>query len=140
MIIAIDFDGTCVSHAFPKVGKEIGAPKVLKKLIENGHQLILWTMRSDVKNAPSPEFEGIFTGTYLTDAIDWFEKHNIPLYGIQRTPTQHEWTSSPKAYANLYIDDSALGIPLIFEETEERPYVDWERVEHLLQDLHYIKK
>lgn len=25
MIIAVDFDGTCVTHEFPRVGKEIGA-------------------------------------------------------------------------------------------------------------------
>lgn len=132
MIIAIDFDGTCVSHAFPEVGKEIGAPKVLKKLVDKGHQLILWTMRSDVENVYSPEFEGIFTGTYLTDAINWFKKHDIPLYGIQKNPTQHEWTTSPKAYAHMYIDDAALGIPLLYEVGEKRPYVDWEKVEKML--------
>ena len=47
MEICIDFDGTCVTHDFPKVGKDIGAIPVLKKLIENGHNLILFTMRSD---------------------------------------------------------------------------------------------
>lgn len=141
MIIAIDFDGTCVSHAFPEVGKEIGAPKVLKKLIENGHQLILWTMRSDIEgdSVPSPEFEGLFDGKYLTDAVNWFKKHNIPLYGIQNNPSQYEWTSSPKAYAHLYIDDAALGVPLIFDINERRPYVDWERVENLLKELKYIR-
>lgn len=29
MIIAVDFDGTCVTHEFPKVGEEIGAAPVL---------------------------------------------------------------------------------------------------------------
>ena len=138
MIIAIDFDGTCVTHDFPRVGKEIGAPRVLRKLIENGHQLILWTMRGDVKNVPSPEFEGTFTGTYLTDAVEWFKKHDIPLYGIQSNPTQKEWTDSPKAYAHLYIDDAALGIPLIYKKEESRPYVDWEEVEKLLIEARYI--
>ena len=47
MTINIDFDGTCVTHDFPKVGKSIGAEKVLKRLTDNGHQLILFTMRSD---------------------------------------------------------------------------------------------
>jgi hydroxymethylpyrimidine pyrophosphatase-like HAD family hydrolase len=47
MIIAIDFDGTCVTHEYPKVGREIGASKVLKELVDSGHQLILFTMRSD---------------------------------------------------------------------------------------------
>ena len=51
MIIAIDFDGTCVTHEFPSVGKSIGAEKVLKRLVDNGHQLILFTMRSDRKES-----------------------------------------------------------------------------------------
>ncbi len=25
MIIAIDFDGTCVTHMYPKIGRDIGA-------------------------------------------------------------------------------------------------------------------
>ena len=29
MDILIDFDGTCVAHEFPKVGKDIGAVPVL---------------------------------------------------------------------------------------------------------------
>jgi hypothetical protein len=48
MDILIDFDGTCVAHEFPKVGKDIGAVPVLKALVENGHNLILFTMRSEL--------------------------------------------------------------------------------------------
>ena len=139
MIIAIDFDGTCVSHAFPEVGKEIGSPEVLRKLVDNNHQLILWTMRSDVENVPSPEFDGLFSGKYLTDAVEWFNQNNIPLYGVQTNPTQKEWTTSPKVYAHLYIDDSALGIPLIYDENEDRPYVDWKKIEDWLKEKGYIK-
>lgn len=47
MDIIIDFDGTCVTHEFPEVGKDIGAVSVLKELIKSGHNLILFTMRSD---------------------------------------------------------------------------------------------
>ena len=46
MIICVDFDGTCVTHDYPRIGSEIGAIPVLKKLVEKGHQLILWTIRS----------------------------------------------------------------------------------------------
>lgn len=113
MIIAVDFDGTCVTHEFPEVGGDIGAVPVLKRLTDEGHKLILWTMRS---------------GPTLTDATDWFAENGIPLYGVQRNPSQDEWTSSPKAYAQLYIDDAALGCPLVFP-CGERPYVDWEAVE-----------
>lgn len=140
MIIAIDFDGTCVTHEFPRVGRDIGAPRVLRRLIEAGHQLILFTMRSDLEPAfwkkevdqDNPEIVKI-SGKYLTDAVDWFAENNIPLYGIQLNPTQAKWTTSNKCYAQLYIDDAALGCPLVREEGF-RPYVDWMDVEVILED------
>lgn len=134
MTIAIDFDGTCVTHMFPKVGSDIGAQKVLKRLVENKHHLILYTMRSDVTDPQSddPLIVSI-AGQYLSDAIQWFEKNEIPLYGIQSNPTQSQWTTSPKCYAELYIDDAALGVPLI-EPANSRPYVDWFAVEQLLTE------
>lgn len=133
IVIAVDFDGTCVSHEFPLVGREIGAPRVLKRIVAAGARLILWTMRSDVEN-PSSDHPEITPqgGPYLTEAIQWFEKHEIPLYGIQRNPTQDRWTHSPKAYANIYIDDAALGCPLKIEVLGERPFVDWDKVEEML--------
>lgn len=135
MTINIDFDGTVVSHEFPLVGKEIGAVPVLRKLIKNGHKLILFTMRSDIENPKSDDPKIIpVGGQYLTDALMWFQKYNIPLYGVQTNPTQHTWTKSPKSYANLMIDDSALGCPLKVDlSVSERPFVDWKKVEKLLK-------
>lgn len=138
--IAIDFDGTCVSHEFPHIGKDIGAAKVLKMITDKGHKLILFTMRSDMSdvNSDDPEILCV-SGNHLTDAVNWFKERNIPLWGIQKNPTQHNWTLSPKCYANLYIDDAGLGIPLKFDrEICNRPFVDWEQVEKLLQDLEII--
>lgn len=138
MIICIDFDGTCVTHDFPLVGRDIGAVPVLKALVDAGHQLILWTMRS---NRPvggetnDPTIHDV-TGNFLDDAINWFEENDIPLYAIQRNPTQDSWTTSLKCYAQLYIDDAALGCPLKFiPDFSERPFVDWGLVEkHLIQN------
>lgn len=118
MYIAVDFDGTCVSHEYPSVGKDIGAVPVLKKLTANGHKLILNTMRS---------------GDDLADAVKWFEKNEISLYGINNNPSQKFWTDSPKVYAHLYIDDAALGCPLIFDHAiSSRPFVNWVMVEEIL--------
>lgn len=37
MIIAVDFDGTIVTHAYPKIGKEIsGAISTLKRIQADG--------------------------------------------------------------------------------------------------------
>ena len=138
MILNIDFDGTCVSHDFPNVGKDIGAVPVLKRLVNNGHSLILFTMWGDrFENKPTKD-ESIqnVTGLFLTDAINWFKDNDIHLYGIQTNPTQHNWTNSPKSYAHLMIDDSALGCPLIFKkEISERPFVCWETIERYLEQI-----
>ena len=45
-IIAIDFDGTVVTHAYPHMGMDAGAVFVLKELVANDCKLILYTMRS----------------------------------------------------------------------------------------------
>ena len=46
MTIAVDFDGTIVTHEYPKIGKErTFATDTLKHLIQDGHKLILWTVR-----------------------------------------------------------------------------------------------
>jgi hypothetical protein len=112
MKIAIDFDGTCVTHEYPKIGKDIGAVPVLKELLSQGHKLILNTMRC---------------GKELDEAVKWFKERDIPLYGINEDPGQKEWTQSPKVFANLYIDDAALGITLSFDKRiSERPFVDWD--------------
>ena len=114
MIIAIDFDGTCVTHEFPEIGRDLGATTTLKTLVDNGHKLILLTMRS---------------GKTLEDAKHWFEERGIILYGVNENPSQKRWTESPKVYANLYIDDANLGTPLIKNSiASDRPYVDWKLV------------
>jgi len=115
--IAVDFDGTCVTHEYPKVGRFIGAPKVLQRIVREGGKLILWTMRSNKE---------------LDDAVAWFADNRITLTGIQRNPDQNTWTSSPKAYAKIYIDDAALGAPMKAGLPGERPFIDWEVAELLL--------
>lgn len=117
MVIGLDFDGTCVTHEFPQVGRDIGAVPHLKRFIEKGHKIVLNTMRS---------------GDGLADAVEWFKRNDIPLHGINHNPDQDSWTTSPKVYANVYIDDAALGVPLI-RDLQSRPYVDWDEVAALLQ-------
>lgn len=114
MLIAIDFDGTVVTHEYPKIGKDIGAVDVLKKWVNAGHKLILNTMRS---------------GKELDEAVEWFKEREIPLYGVNKTPGQRGWTTSPKVYAHLYIDDCGYGIPLRMDSSlSPRPYVDWSKI------------
>ena len=141
MTFNIDFDGTVVTHAFPHVGRDIGAAPVLKALTDAGHQLMLFTMRSNRKEAKpviDPTIQNV-TGDFLTDAVNWFKENDIPLYGVQSNPTQHNWTTSPKSYAEVMIDDSAIGCPLIFDETlSPRPFVDWVKIAEMLNEMGLI--
>ena len=127
MVLNLDFDGTVVKHEFPNIGGDIGAIPVLKRLI-------LFTMRS---------------GETLDAAVKWFADNGIPLFGIQKNPTQGTWTSSPKSYAELMIDDSALGCPLLYDvqmvdgenlKRIGRPYVNWERVAEILEEKGIIRE
>ena len=116
-IIAIDFDGTLAKHEYPDIGEEVPeAVRVVKKLQSRGDQLILFTMRSREQ---------------LVEAVQWCEDRGINLYAVNHNPDQRYWTESPKVYAHIYIDDAAIGCPLI-EEGDGRPYVDWLEIERML--------
>ncbi len=129
--ILVDFDGTVTTHDFPNIGKDIGAVPVLKRLVEKGHKLILFTMRS---HRPFINLNGSTRDT-LEEAVQWFADNKIPLFGINENPDQKNWTDSPKAFGQLLIDDIALGCPLIHNrEIHQRPFVDWGKVEELLTE------
>ncbi len=118
-VIAVDFDGTCVEHNYPAIGMDVeGAVDVLRTLNKHGHRIILNTMRS---------------GQRLEAAVRWFRDRKIELWAVNRNPEQECWTTSPKVYADIYIDDSALGCPLIFLEGVRRPVVNWSKVRQLLE-------
>lgn len=110
VVIAVDFDGTCVASNYPKIGKSIGAEPFLRDLVSKGHRLILWTMRS---------------GPGLKEAISWFAENKIELWSVNSNPEQLKWTDSPKAHADIYVDDRSVGIPLIYDVYEANSYVDW---------------
>lgn len=119
-IISVDFDGTCVSNMYPEIGEDIGAQEVLKKLVDAGNKLILLTMRCEENNTLQP-------------AIKWFEDNDIPLWGINKNPTQFRWSRSRKVFADTYIDDQYLGCPLKFDENTGKDCVDWKKVELILK-------
>lgn len=138
LYIAVDFDGTCVKHAFPKIGDDIGAVPVLKKLVNAGHKIILYTMRSHNDNGTEHDHSSLKgDNDTLQDAIDWFKENDIPLYGVNDNPSQHRWTGSAKIYANIYIDDAALGIPLL-KDNQGNIYVDWIKVESMLKLMNVV--
>jgi len=101
--IAVDFDGTLCTYAFPKIGeqtpKHLELMQTLIKLREDGHKLILWTNRGDNEEYP-----------VLTEAIDWCKERGLEFDAINENLPDTKKLSgpSPKIMADYYIDDKAL--------------------------------
>ena len=97
LIIAIDFDGTIVEDAYPKIGKPIiFAFETMKKLQSEGHRLILWTYRSDIK---------------LQEAVDFCKQQGLEFYAINKSYPEEEFDGkiSRKINATFFVDDRNIG-------------------------------
>jgi hypothetical protein len=99
MIIAVDFDGTIVEHRYPAIGRELPfATETLKKLAQEGHHLILWTVRE---------------GRLLDEAVAFCRERGLEFYAVNRDYPEEEKNKnnhfSRKLKADLWIDDRNLG-------------------------------
>lgn len=97
LIIAVDFDGTIVEDAYPKVGKaKIFAIETLLELQKDGHRLILWTYRH---------------GERLQDAVDFCKENGVDFYSVNKNYPEEKFQGkvSRKINADLFIDDRNIG-------------------------------
>lgn len=98
MVIAVDFDGTIVKHRYPAIGEEIPfAVQTLRMLQQDGHRLILWTVREREE---------------LEDAVRWCRAKGLEFYAVNSDfPEEQEGHSnySRKLKADLFIDDRSFG-------------------------------
>ena len=98
MIIAVDFDGTIVEHRYPAIGNEIPfAIDTLKKLREERHKLILWSVRE---------------GKLLEEAVNYCKERGLEFYAVNTNYPEEQGNHehfSRKLKADLFIDDRNLG-------------------------------
>jgi hypothetical protein len=99
MTIAVDFDGTIVEHEYPAIGREIPfATETLRMLINDRHQLILWSVRE---------------GELLQEAIDWCHERGVDFYAVNRDFPEEDVEKnihfSRKLKVDLFIDDRNVG-------------------------------
>ena len=99
MTIAVDFDGTIVENRFPEIGEERPfAVDTLKMLIQDRHQLILWSCRE---------------GQLLEDAVNWCRERGVEFYAVNRDYPEESTENNPhfsrKLKADLFIDDRNIG-------------------------------
>ena len=105
-LIAVDFDGTIVEDAYPKIGKPmLFAFETLKQLINDGHRLILWTYRH---------------GKELQEAIDFCKDNGVVFYAVNSSYADEVFdgnNQSRKLLADIFIDDRNLGGFPVWGET-----------------------
>lgn len=98
LLLAIDFDGTIVEDAYPKVGRaKPFAIETIKMLQEDGHRIILWTYRH---------------GQPLNEAVEFLKRNGITPYAVNSSyPEENSFNGdvSRKINADLFIDDRNFG-------------------------------
>lgn len=97
LLIAVDFDGTIVEDAYPKIGSaKLFAFETLKRLEQDGHRLILWTYRS---------------GKRLDEAVAFCKENGIVFYAVNNSYPEEifEGKVSRKINADYFIDDRNIG-------------------------------
>jgi len=115
--VALDFDGTVVTSS-PCDLTLIGSPVPfalywLQKWQDARAELYLWTMRGRSGT----------DGDRLSPAVRYLIDNGIRLAGVNRG--EQPWTDSPKLFAQVYVDNSAAGAPLIYPANGLPPYLDW---------------
>ncbi|MFV0530647.1 MAG: BT0820 family HAD-type phosphatase [Flavobacteriales bacterium] len=97
-IIAVDFDGTIVENAYPKIGKpRLFAFETLKKLQNQGYRLTLWTYRS---------------GKSLEEAVEFCKENGVEFYAVNNSFEGEEFDheeQSRKINADIFVDDRNVG-------------------------------
>ena len=99
MLIAVDFDGTIVTHKYPAIGEEIPfAVDTLKMLRQDGHKLILWSVRE---------------GELLDAAVQWCHERGLEFYAVNRDYPEETTDNNPhfsrKLKVDVFIDDRNIG-------------------------------
>ena len=117
--IAVDFDSTlAMGGTFPHIGVPVPKAFATLRYLQNiGCKLLLWTCRDKV---------------HLEEAIAFCKVNGITFDGINENPgIVFDNPISCKAYADYYIDDHNLGIPLkthTLPSGEVCKAVDWDFV------------
>lgn len=146
--VYLDFDGTVVEHVYPGLGREnLGWQYVCGKLVAAGHTIRLNTYRADLQAAAykqGPDF--LSTLRPDREEIDEFQvakdyvndpHHDLPPIEAEKQKAKPAAWPLRVEYARLhnrlYIDDQALGTPLLPGTVSDHWRVDWEQIDRDLE-------
>lgn len=134
--IYLDFDGTCVEHEWPIIGRcNYGCIEVIYKLQKAGHKIILNTYRADLNDE------------ILEKSIRWFdnawmftnpcnEDIEIKIDAVlqnKETPWDWDWNNF-KQYKKIYIDDIAYNAVLKTGFNPGHLVIDWKKLDEQFKE------
>lgn len=162
MTIYLDFDGTMVEHIYPDLDRVVPhsirlgrvvphSIRVVDRLVKAGHEIVLNTYRANLNK----DFPGV-----LEQAKHWLANTWRITWRITRReekfvdsiPLTHVNPDKvgPYAFSNngelqvydgaIFLDDQALGTPLIPAVMSNGQMVDWLAVEKILEDNSLLPK
>lgn len=115
--IVLDIDGTVFYHRVPKLGKPVPGIEYINGWVDDGAIINISTMRS---------------GEMLEEALKALDDLGIKYHSVYKDQGQEEWTSSPKCYGHVIVDDTCCGIPAAKDELG-RDYVLLDEVDKIIR-------
>jgi predicted mannosyl-3-phosphoglycerate phosphatase (HAD superfamily) len=142
--IFVDFDGTIVEHQYPKIGPVAPhAIRVLRRLQDANHLLVLNTYRADARNGTLDKAVSFLADTWRTGKTDLKSFHAIMASKAQ--PASFFLHGKLQIHNDrtvggvIYLDDQAIGMPTIFASSNKNKVVDWLEVEKILEEYHLFE-
>lgn len=110
--IAIDWDGTIVNDgAYPEAGKfKNNAVDTIRRIIKHGGEVVIWTCRNGYEQEEKIKKKLSTAGIYDFKINQPFD-HFTNIYGGD---------NSRKIFADVYIDDRAIGAVIDWYEIEKQ--------------------
>lgn len=122
--IVLDIDGTVFYHRVPELGDPLPGWEIIKSWVSDGAIINISTMRS---------------GKLLEEAVSALDKLGIPYHSIYKDKGQESWTSSPKCYGHVIVDDTCCGIPTAVDELG-KDYVLLDQVDKIIREKYENRK
>ncbi|MDP5011840.1 MAG: hypothetical protein NWQ47_11475 [Crocinitomicaceae bacterium] len=129
MLIYLDFDGTVVEHAYPEIGADNPkALKVIRRLQDAGHHIILNTYRADLNDGSLQE---------ALSYLNHIGRNLLPITehtSLKINPPAWNWDQAVQDNT-LFIDDVSSGTPMI--PNKQLPFgqqVDWKTLESWFEE------
>jgi len=144
LTIFLEFDGTMVEHIYPPMGRVVPhAVRVVRRLQDAGHMIILNTYRADINREALDQAISWLNDTWRVGKVELLplkaimasKVHPAPFFQNDELQIHQDRTVG----GVIYLDDIAFGTPLIPAVMSTGRMVNWLEVEKILEANHIFE-